>query len=252
LLFKLRADCQQQQQQQQQQHKQQQQQQHQGQQNPLPCRFVATKPSQIQTSLFKDEPSPFETSQNQPSLFEPSQFKTSPFKTSHNELSLKSRLEDPSRYETSHNELSLESRLEDDFYYDIDDDPTSRHHPHEDFEPFYEEHDSADLTSHERHTNDDNEYNHHNHDRHRDEYSPKKHKHGRSKKKILFKPPFYGDIAGYNPPQGVILNPKDSIFTAGIEPGGLAGITPKFIKFLRGHVKNVGKTKKKKKKSKSP
>jgi hypothetical protein len=148
--------------------------------------------------------------------------------------------------------LSLESRLEDDFYYDIDDDPTSRHHPHEDFEPLYDDHDSADLTSHERHTNDEYNHHHNHHDRHRDEYSPKKHKHGKSKKKILFKPPFYGDIAGYNPPQGVILNPKDSIFTAGIEPGGLAGITPKFIKFLRGHVKNVGKTKKKKKKSKSP
>ena len=122
----------------------------------------------------------------------------------------------------SQNEMTLESQLEAEFYYDDadadtddGDDVSSRsHHPHEEFEPYYG-------------------------DDYHDQRLPRVEK---SKKKY-FKPPFYADIAGYHPPVGVILNPKDSSFFPGLEPGGLAGITPKFIKFLRGHVKNVGKKK---------
>lgn len=125
---------------------------------------------------------------------------------------------------------TLESRLEDDFYFDDEDDDadddddhrdavSSRmHHPHEDFEPFYDDY-----------------HDEHNEALHFPRMEP-------TKKKI-FKPPFYAEVAGYHPIQGVILNPKDSSFFPGLEPGGLAGITPKFIKFLRGHVKNVGKKK---------
>ena len=120
----------------------------------------------------------------------------------------------------SQNEMTLESQLEDDFYFDDgdgddgDDIASRSRHPQEEFDPYY-------------------------HDEYHDQRRPRIE---RSKKKF-FKPPFYADIAGYRPPVGVILNPKDSSFFPGLEPGGLAGITPKFIKFLRGHVKNVGKKK---------
>ena len=138
----------------------------------------------------------------------------------------------------SASELSLESRLADEFYYDVDtvgEGPSrSRHHPHEDFDTFYED-DSANV----RHSG-DYDYNHDDHYHHSKPVKKKKHF------KKFHKAPFYAEIAGYNPPQGVILNPKDTIFTPGIEPGGLAAITPSFMKFLRGHVKNIGKKKKKK------
>lgn len=141
----------------------------------------------------------------------------------------------PCRRETTADEMSLESRLEDDFYFDHDADhdddevddaasPSSSirsRHPHEDFEPLYD-----DYRQERPEGNEERRF-------------PRK-AHG---KKKIFKPPFYADIAGFRPPQGVILNPKDSSFFPGLEPGGLAGITPKFIKFLRGHVKNVGKKK---------
>jgi hypothetical protein len=140
----------------------------------------------------------------------------------------------------------LESRLEDDFYYDEDDDEASRsrlrHHPHEDFEPHYdEEHEADGHHSQGRfggHNYDEGGYHHHRPKKHR----PKKHNHKRN----LHKAPFYGEIAGYDPPQGVILNIKDTTDLPELEPGGLAAITPKFMKFLRGHVLNVGKKKKKK------
>ena len=146
---------------------------------------------------------------------------------------------------TGASELSLESRIADEFYYDVDtvgEGPSrSRHHPHEDFDTFYED-DPANV----RHSGD---YDYH-HDDHYHHSKPVKKKKKHFKK--FHKAPFYAEIAGYNPPQGVILNPKDTIFTPGIEPGGLAAITPSFMKFLRGHVKNIGKTKKKKKKRLDP
>jgi len=61
------------------------------------------------------------------------------------------------------------------------------------------------------------------------------------RRRNLHKAPFYAEIAGYNPSVGVILNPRDTIFVPGIEPGGLAGITPKFMKFLRNYVNAIGK-----------
>jgi len=144
----------------------------------------------------------------------------------------------------------MESRLEDDFYYDEDDDEASRsrlrlrHHPHEDFEPHYDEEHEADGHHHHSqgrfggHDYDEGGYDHHRPKKHRQ----KKHNHKRN----LHKAPFYGEIAGYDPPQGVILNIKDTTDLPELEPGGLAAITPKFMKFLRGHVLNVGKKKKKK------
>ena len=148
---------------------------------------------------------------------------------------------------TAASELSLERRLSDEFYYDADsvgEGPSrARHHPHEDFDTFYDDDDPANV----RHSGD---YDYHHGDPHHHPKPVKKKKRHRSKK--FHKAPFYAEIAGYNPPQGIILNPKDSIFTPGIEPGGLAGITPKFLKYLRGHVKNIGKTKSKKKKRLDP
>ena len=141
-------------------------------------------------------------------------------------------------------ELSLESRLADEFYSDVDtvgEGPSrSQHHPHEDFDTFYED-DQANV----RHSGD---YDYHHTDYYHHSKPLKKKKHF----KKFHRAPFYAEIAGFNPPQGVILNPKDTIFTPGIEPGGLAAITPSFMKFLRGHVKNIGKTKKKKKKRLDP
>ena len=149
---------------------------------------------------------------------------------------------------TSKEMTSLESRLEDDFYYDDEDDEASRsrrrHHPHEDFEPHYDEEHEPDGHHHHSkgrlgsHDYEHGGYHHHRPKKHRS----KKHHHKRN----LHKAPFYGEIAGYNPPQGVILNIKDTTDLPDLEPGGLAAITPKFMKFLRGHVLNVGKKKKKK------
>ena len=142
---------------------------------------------------------------------------------------------------------SLESRLEDDFYYDDEDDEASRsrrrHHPHEDFEPHYDEEHEPEGHHHSKGRLGSHDYEHGGYHHHRPKkHRSKKHHHKRN----LHKAPFYGEIAGYNPPQGVILNIKDTTDLPDLEPGGLAAITPKFMKFLRGHVLNVGKKKKKK------
>lgn len=120
--------------------------------------------------------------------------------------------------------------MEEEFYFDDEVSKAAlahqRQHPHEDFDNFDDDQDDKD---------------------HHGEVHGKLvgHEPRGSKKFIVHKAPFYADIAGFHPPPGIILNPRDNIFTPGLVPGGVAGVTPKLLKFIRTYVNPLAKKKSK-------